>query len=69
MRNMEIRQAALAAGVRMWEIAEGMGISDATLYRRLRREFSPDERDRALAVIERLSTVRSKAGGDPACPS
>ena len=55
MKNQEIRQAALAKGVRMWQIAEALGVHENTFSRRLRNELPQDERERILAVIDELS--------------
>lgn len=53
--NADIREAARSKGVRLWEVAEGIGISDATFSRKLRRELSADERQRVMEVIKNLS--------------
>lgn len=54
--NVEIREAAKRSGVKLWQIAENIGLSDATFSRKLRRELSEDERDRVLSVITQLAT-------------
>lgn len=41
-RNMELRVYAKERGVAMWEVAIAMGLSENTLYRRL-RELQPEE--------------------------
>lgn len=55
MTNAEIRLAAAENGVRLWEVAETLGITDGTLSRKLRRELSPDEKRRVLAIISDLA--------------
>ena len=55
MNNSEIRQTAKAKKVLLWEIAEAMGITDATLSRRLRKELPAEERDRLLGIIEDIA--------------
>ena len=55
MTNYEIRAAAKEYGVPLWRLAEGLGIADTTLSKKLRKEFSADEKSRALEVIERIS--------------
>ena len=54
MRNESIRTAAAAAGVRLWEIAEALGITDATFSRKLRHEFSEEESMKIMKIIENL---------------
>lgn len=55
MNNQDIRQAAGAAGIRLWRIAEAMGIADFTLSRRLRRELPAEEKAKILDIINRLA--------------
>ena len=55
MANQKIRQAATAAGVKLWQIAEALGIADCNFSRKLRHELSPEERDRVLNIIQELS--------------
>ena len=54
-RNQDIRRAAKDAGVKLWEIAEAIGISSAWLSVRLRKELTPDAKAEILAIINRLS--------------
>ncbi len=54
MRNVEIRRTAKESGVHLWEVAEALGIADATFYRRLRRELSEAEKREILDIIVRL---------------
>ena len=53
LANTEIREAAKRNGVRLWQVAEGIGISDAAFSRKLRRELSASERERVMTVIEK----------------
>ena len=55
MFNQEIRKAAKQKGVRLWQIAEALGITDANFSRKLRREFGETERARILAIIDRIA--------------
>lgn len=55
MTNVEIRLAAAENGVRLWEVAEILGITDGTLSRKLRRELPSDEKSRVLAIISDLA--------------
>ena len=56
MKNERIRQAAARNGVRLWQIAEELGMNDGNFSRKLRRELSEDEQNNILAIIERLAT-------------
>ena len=53
--NKEIRERAKAAGIRLWQIADSIGISDATFSRKLRRELPAKERSDILDIISDLS--------------
>ena len=56
-QNMRIRVAAKAAGVRMWQIAEGLGMQDATFSRKLRHELPEKETEKILGIIAQLAEV------------
>ncbi len=54
-KNQDIRQAAERAGVKLWQIADKLGINDGNFSRKLRREFSAEEKEKILAIINELS--------------
>lgn len=56
--NQEIRTEAKRAGVRLWEIAERLGMNDGNFSRKLRRELNPEERRKILAIINDLETEK-----------
>lgn len=58
MTNCEIREEAKLRGVRLWEIAKRLGINDGNFSRRLRSEFSPEERERVLQIIGEISSEK-----------
>lgn len=58
MENVKIREKAKICGVKHWEIAEALGIGEATLTRRLRRELPAKEQEKILGLIDEI--VRSK---------
>lgn len=53
--NMEIRNAAKRAGVRLWEVAEAIGITDGMLSRKMRRELPEAEQHKMLDIVEELA--------------
>ena len=55
MNNLSIRQAAKAAKLPLWEIADAMGISEPTMTRLLRRELPDTDKHRIMAIIRKLS--------------
>ena len=55
MQNLVIRKAAKEHGVRLWQIAERLGVNDGNFSRRLRRELPEQETIRILEIIKSLS--------------
>lgn len=55
MANQDIRQYAKKAGVRLWEVAEFLGISDPTMTRKLRHELPETEKTKLFEIIDKLT--------------
>lgn len=55
MANQDVRRAAGGAGVRLWQVANALGINDSALSRKLRKELPTDEKEKILSVIEQLA--------------
>lgn len=55
MKNQEIRNLAKSAGVKMWEIADALGIADTTFCRKLRRELPSEEKEKIFRIIHELA--------------
>ena len=55
-RNEDIRKTVRDAGLTLWMVAEAMGISEATMTRKLRNELAEEEKQHILNII------REKAG-------
>ena len=55
MANLDIRAAAVAAGVRLWRVADALGIADASLSRKLRKELPQEEKEKIFSIIQKLS--------------
>lgn len=55
MKNISIRECARKNGVKFWEIAEALGVSEATVTRRMRQELSQEEKEKILAIIDNLA--------------
>lgn len=53
--NNDIRLHAAGKGVRLWQIAERLGIRDSSLSRKLRYPLTTEERERILQAIRELS--------------
>ncbi len=57
IRNLDIREAAKKSGVRLWEIADELGILDVSFSRKLRKELSAEEKAEIYAIIAQLSSA------------
>lgn len=58
MNNQEIREAAKAQGVRLWQIAEALGMADSNFSRKLRHELPQEEKSRILRIIEGMESKK-----------
>lgn len=55
MKNQDIRRTAAGAGVKLWQIAEALGIADCSLSRKLRKELPNDEKKKIFSIIAQLA--------------
>lgn len=55
MFNQDVRRMAAGNGVRLWQIAEALGMADCSLSRKLRKELPAEEKAKIFEVIEQLS--------------
>lgn len=55
MRNQDIRQAAQGSCVKLWRIADALGIADSSFSRKLRKELPAEEKKRIFEIIDKLS--------------
>lgn len=60
--NMVIRSASKSAGVRLWQIAEALGIQETALSWKLRHELPEEEKQSILEIIESLSPKQQEVG-------
>lgn len=60
--NMVIRSASKSAGVRLWQIAEALGIQETALSRKIRHELPTEEKNKILGIIEALAQERQEVG-------
>ncbi len=54
MSNSDIRKKAAQSGIPLWKVGRELGISEATISRKLREELPETERKRWLEAIDRL---------------
>ena len=58
LANADIRSTAKTKGVRLWEIAEFLKVSDPTMTRMLRRELPNEEKQRFFSIIDEIASKR-----------
>ncbi len=61
MCNQEIRDAAKKNGVKLWQVADRIGMNDSNFSKKLRKELPDHERMEILAII---TDINSENGGD-----
>ena len=55
MHNQDIRRTAAGAGVKLWQIADALGITDSSFSRKLRKELSQEKKEKIFSIIEKLA--------------
>ena len=63
MANFSIKSAARDSGVKLWRVAEALGMTDSAFSRKLRHELPPDEKAHIFSVIGSLAAGRSTENG------
>lgn len=59
-RNLDVRQQADRSAVLLWQIAEGLGITDATFSRWLRKELPPERKREIFDIINQIAEARKE---------
>lgn len=54
LSNADIRIKMVESGIRQWMIAEKLGITEATLSRKMRRELPEAEKNRIFEIMQEL---------------
>lgn len=55
MSNVQIKSYAMLRGVKLYQIAEKLRISEATMSRMMRKELAPEKRQEIMQIIDQLS--------------
>ncbi len=64
MANVDIKQEAKRAEVKLWEVAEWIGMSDSGFSRKLRWELTEAEKVRIRKIISELKTKVLNINGE-----
>ena len=63
-KNLDIRSKAKQEGIRLWEIGDNLGMSDANFSRLLRKELDEATKERIFSSIQELKKAEQ---GQAAC--
>lgn len=58
-KNADLRQAARAAGVYFWQIAQLWGVSEAYMTRLMRQDLTEEKRQQFLSAVEELKAEQA----------
>lgn len=61
MTGTEIKARATAAGVKLWQVAKVYGVADTTFSKYLRGDFSKEEADKIINIIDELAKEKVTA--------
>lgn len=53
--NYDVREYANKKDIRLWQIADRLGITDNYFSRKLRKEFSEEEKQKIFKIIDELA--------------
>lgn len=59
--NAVVRETAKRSGVKLWQVAEKIGMSDAAFSRKLRHELTDNERKRVMEAISQVAAGKTEA--------
>lgn len=59
-KNTKVREAAKAAGVCLWQVAEVLGMQESAFSRKLRYELPTQEVEQIPGIIDQLAKEASK---------
>lgn len=59
MYNEDIKRYAKTKKVKLWEVANEIGVTDSTFSRKLRKEFTNEKKQEIYCIIDRLSVTKN----------
>ena len=62
--NCEIRSECRKYGIKLWELAAWIGISEATMTRKLRQELPSEQRDHIINMVYKLAEHKAEQEAD-----
>ena len=62
--NNELRFYATRKSVRLWQVAEKFGITDAAFSRKLRKEFSKEDAEQFKKYVDEIASEGGGVGNE-----
>ena len=66
--NLDLKVFAMEHGVRLWKVARFLDISEPTMFRKLRKPFTPEEQERfknaVLAIASGTPDIQDSQDGN-----
>ena len=56
--NKNVKEYAKLCGVKLWQVADELGIKDSNLSKLLRYPLSPEKENEICAIIDRIAAKR-----------
>ena len=63
VKNAKVKVALIENGMKQWQLAQLMGVHEATLSKRMREELPAEEQDRMIDLIEAAEDKQQPKGG------
>lgn len=60
MTGIEIKSVIKSSGLRLWQVAQALGMNDGNFSRRLRRPFNAAEVEKIKSIINELNIQKSE---------
>ena len=57
MQNIEVRNAIKNSGLKYWQVADALNVSDSTFTKWLRKELDPEKK---VAVLKAIDTLKGE---------
>ncbi len=59
--NTDVRTRAYERGVKLWQIAEKLGINDGNFSRKLRHELNESDKQQIFVIIDEIAKERTES--------
>ena len=57
MKNEDVRNAVKTAGLKLWQVADALNMTDATFSRKLRHELDAETKERIFEIVRTINAA------------